>query len=154
MKHAWGCLLVVAACGPSGEPMKGSVAFTYGTSKPKLAFGAAVASKDTPGQMVVQMGDDNLDCGTDLADSGITFNPPEGTYVYFLVDATTPGTNASAAISVQKSSSNNININESTGSVTIDTVMPRVTGSLTFDTTDQTIGDISVSGNFDIKRCF
>jgi hypothetical protein len=154
MKHAWGCLLVVAACGPSGEPMKGSIAFTYGTSMPKMAFGAAVASKDTPGQMVVQMGDDNLDCGTDLADSGITFNPPSGTFVYFLVDATTPGSDASAEISVQRSSSNSLSINEAGGTVTIDTVMPRVTGSLTFTTTDMDVGEISVSGNFDIKRCF
>lgn len=144
----------MAACGPSGEPMKGSVEFTYGTSKPKLQFGAAVASKDNPGQMVVQMGDDNLDCGTDLADTGITFNPPQGTYVYFLVDATTPGTDANAFVSVQRSSSNSVSINEASGSVTIDTVMPRVTGSLTMMTTDMDIGDIAVSGNFDIKRCF
>jgi len=43
---------------------------------------------------------------------------------------------------------------EASGTVTIDTVMPRVTGSLTFMTTDQDVGTIAVSGNFDIKRCF
>ena len=40
------------------------------------------------------------------------------------------------------------------GMVTIDAVMPRVTGSLSFMDTDMTVGDISVMGNFDVKRCF
>lgn len=152
MKHAWGCLLLVA-CGTSGEPMKGDVVFTYGTSTPKMVVGAAVMNKDMPGQMLVQIGDDNVDCGTYL-DAGITFSAPSGTFAYFNVDATTPGTNASASISVEHSTGNNISINESTGTVTIDTVMPRVTGSLTFMTTDMDVGAISVTGNFDVKRCF
>lgn len=38
--------------------------------------------------------------------------------------------------------------------VTIDTIDTRVTGSLTFSTTDQKVGTISVSGNFDVKKCF
>jgi len=152
MKYAWGCLLVIG-CGTSGEPMKGDVAFTYGTAKPKLVVGAAVANKDMPGQMLVQLGDDNVDCGTYL-DAGITFSAPSGTFVYFSVDATTPGTNASAYVSVEHSTGNNININESSGTVTIDAVMPRVTGSLTFMTTDMDVGMIAVSGNFDVKRCF
>lgn len=152
MKHAWGCLLLVA-CGTSGEPMKGDVAFTYGTAMPKMVVGAAVANKDMAGQMVVQIGDDNVDCGTYL-DAGITFSAPSGTFAYFSVDATTPGTTADAFISVEHSTGNNISINEASGTVTIDTVMPRVTGSLTFMTTDMDVGPISVSGNFDVKRCF
>lgn len=153
MKHAWGCLLLIACGGTSGEPMKGSIAFTYGTAMPKMSVGAAVMNKDTPGQMLVQIGDDSVDCSTYL-DAGITFSAPSGTFAYFSVDATTPGTDTTAYISVEHSGGNHISINESTGTVTIDSVMPRVTGSLTFMTTDQDVGMIEVSGNFDVKRCF
>jgi hypothetical protein len=151
MKHAWGLLLVIG-CGSSGEPMKGDVMFTYGTDHPKMAFGAAVQNKDTPGEMVVQIGDDNVDCGTYL--DALTFGGPSGTFVYFSVDATTPGANAQAYVSVEHSTGNNVKINESDGTVTIDATTPRVTGSLTFTTTDTDIGDIAVMGNFDVKRCF
>jgi hypothetical protein len=151
MKHAWGLLLVIG-CGSSGEPMKGDVMFAYGTDHPTMAYGAAVQNKDTPGEMVVQIGDDNVDCGTYL--DALTFGGPSGNFVYFSVDATTPGTNAQALISVEHSTGNHIKINESDGTVTIDATTPRVTGSLTFTTTDTDIGDIAVSGNFDVKRCF
>jgi len=152
MKHAWGCLLL-AACGTtSGEPMKGNIAFSYGTSMPKMSVGAAVEDMDTPGHMVVMMGDDNVDCSSDF--SGISFGGPSGTFVYFSVDATTPGTDANAEISIEHSTGSHISINGTGGMVTIDTVMPRVTGSLSVTTTDDQVGAISVSGNFDIKRCF
>ena len=149
MKHAWGWLLLAACGGTSGEPLKGSIAFTYGTSMPKMTVGSAVEKKDMPGKMVVQIGDDNVDCGTDLDNSFAS-----GTFVFFTVDATTPSTDANAAIAVEHSSGGNISLNEAGGNLTIDTVMPRVTGSLTFETTDQDVGTISVSGNFDVKRCF
>jgi len=151
MKHAWGLLLVIG-CGASGEPMKGDVMFTYGTDHPKMAFGAAVQNKDTPGEMLVQIGDDNVDCSTYL--DAFSLGGPSGNFVYFSVDATTPGTQTAAAVSVEHSTGNNVSVNESDGSVTIDATTPRVTGSLTFTTTDTTVGDIAVSGNFDVKRCF
>lgn len=151
MKHAWGLLLVIG-CGSSGEPMKGDVMFTYGTDHPKMAFGAAVQNKDTPGEMVVQIGDDNVDCSTDLNSFG--FGGPAGNFVYFSVDATTPATVADATISVEHSTGNHVSINESNGTVVIEATTPRVTGNLTFMTTDQDVGDIAVSGNFDVKRCF
>ena len=151
MKHAWGLLLLIG-CGASGEPMKGDVMFAYGTDHPNLAFGAAVEDKDTPGAMLVQFGDDNVDCGTDLNSQG--FGGPSGNYVYFSVDATATGPQADAYITVEHSTGNHISINESSGTVTIDTNTPRVTGSLTFMTTDNEVGDITVSGNFDVKRCF
>ena len=156
MKHAWGLLgivVCVAACGSSGEPMKGDIMYTYGTGHPKMVVGAAVKNKDTPTEMIVQLGDDNVDCSTDLSQLTL-IGGPSGTFVYFSVNATTPGTNASASISAQHSSGNNTNINEGTGSVTIDTIDTRVTGSLTFSTTDQTAGTIAVTGNFDVKKCF
>jgi len=153
MKHAWGLLLVVAACGPSGEPMKGDIMYTYGTSHPKIAFGAAVEDKNTPGQMLVELGDDNVDCGTNFG-SFVLIGGPSGTFVYFSVSATTPGADANAYISAQHTDGGHTSINESSGMVTIDTIDTRVTGSLTFSTTDQDVGAITVSGNFDVKKCF
>ena len=138
-------------CGAEGEPMKGDVMFTYGTDHPKMAFGAAVQNHDTPAETLVQIGDDNVDCSTYL--DALSFGGPSGNFVYFSVDATTPGTVATAAVSVEHSTGNHVSINESDGMVTIDTTH-RVTGSLTFTTTDQTVGTIAVSGNFDVKRCF
>ena len=153
MKHAWGLLVIVAACGTSGEPMKGDIMYTYGTDHPKMAYGAAVEDKQTPGNMLVQLGDDNVDCSTNL-DEFVLIGGPSGTFVYFSVSATSPGIDANAFISAQQSNHSHTNINESSGMVTIDTIDTRVTGSLTFSTTDQTVGEISVSGNFDVKKCF
>ena len=153
MKHAWGLLVMVAACGSSGEPAKGDIMYTYGTSHPKMSYGAAVQDKQTPGQMLVQLGDDNVDCSTNLGDF-VLIGGPTGTFVYFSVSATTPGTNASVSINAQQTNGNHTSINESSGSVTIDTIDARVTGSLTFSTTDSTVGTISVAGNFDVKKCF
>ncbi len=48
----------------------------------------------------------------------------------------------------------NIKLNSGTGMVTIDTIDPRVTGSVTFDTNDQDVGAITASGSFDVVRCF
>ena len=151
MKHAWGLLLLIG-CGTSGEPAKGDVMYTYGTDHPKMAFGAAIENKDTPGEMLVQIGDDNVDCDTDLNSFG--FGGPSGNFVFFSVDATTPGAHPDAFVTVEHSTGRNTSLNESNGSVTIDTTMPRVTGSLTFMTTDSDVGEIAVSGNFDVKRCF
>jgi|SRR3569623_90137 len=153
MKQAWGLLVMVAACGTSGEPMKGDIMYTYGSSHPKMVVGSAVEDKQTPGQMLIQLGDDNVDCSTNL-DNFVLIGGPIGTFVYFSVNATTPGTDTSATISAEQSSRNNTSINESSGTVTIDTIDTRVTGSLMFSTTDQDVGTISVSGNFDVKKCF
>src|SRR4051812_43595482 len=152
MKHAWGLLLVIGCGGTSGEPMKGDVMFTYGTDHPKMAYGAAVQNMDTPTEMLVQIGDDNVDCSTYL--DQLSFGGPAGNFVYFNVDQTASGPVANATVSVEHSTGNHISINESSGTVTIDSTTPRVTGSLTFMTTDQDVGDIAVMGNFDVKRCF
>jgi hypothetical protein len=145
-------LLAAAGCGTSGEPMHGDVAVQYGAASPKLVVGAAVIDKNTPGNMLVELGSDNVDCGTYI--DGIELGFPSGVYVYFSASATTPGTDAQGYVEVMKSSGNNVNINGAGGSVTISTIDTRVTGSLTFMTTDANVGMISVSGSFDVKRCF
>ena len=153
MKQAWGLLLAVAACGPSGEPMKGDIMYTYGSSHPKMVVGAAIEDTQTAGNMLVELGDDNIDCSVNL-DRFVLFGGPAGTYVFFSVNATTPGTDANVFISAEQATHSSTNINEASGTVTIDTIDTRVTGSLTFSTTDDKIGTISVSGNFDVKKCF
>jgi hypothetical protein len=150
MKHAWGCMLLVA-CGTSGEPMNGDITLMYGDSSPKLIVGAAVEDTDAPGQMLVEMGDDNVDCDTNF--SQLSFGV-SGTFVYFSVDATTPGTQSDLFVTVLRSSGNHLSSNSTDGTVTIDTVSPRVTGSIMFETTDNDVGPITVNGSFDVKRCF
>lgn len=132
--------------------MKGDVTVMYGTASPKLVVGSAVVDKNTPGHMLVQLGTDNVDCSTFI--NGIEIGFPEGTYVYFSADASTPGTDPQAYVDVMKSAGNNVNIDSAAGSVTIATIDTRVTGSLTWTTTDDKVGTISVSGGFDVKRCF
>jgi hypothetical protein len=142
-----------AACGTSGEPMTGDVVFHYGTDTPELVVGAAVMDTNQAGNMLVQLGSDNVDCDTYL-DVFFSLDYPSGSFVYFSVDSATPGTVTDAAISVAKSNNNHTSINLGSGSITIDAVSPRVTGTLTATLTDETVGAIDVSGSFDVKRCF
>ena len=146
-------LTLLAACGTSGEPMSGDVVFHYGTDTPMLVVGTAVMDTNQAGNMLVQLGSDNVDCDTYL-DVFFSLDYPSGSFVYFSVDSMTPGTVTDAAISVAKSDNNHTSINLGSGSITIDAVSPRVTGSLTATLTDDTVGTIDVSGGFDVKRCF
>ena len=144
--------LLLVGCGTSGEPMKGDVTVHYGSSTPKMEVGTAVPAQDDPNKMLVQFGTDEVDCDTYL-DVFLDFDLPHGTYVYFVVDRA-PGAHAQTEVNAMKSTSSSININGTTGMVTIDGVDPRVTGSVSFTTTDDEIGEIAVSGTFDVKRCF
>jgi hypothetical protein len=129
----------------------GTVNITYGDSAPKLVVGAAVQSRDAPAKMLVQIGSDNVDCDTYL-DNFEDLTPPHGTFVWFQAEKTPGMTNTSVA--VMKSSSNSVAINESTGTVVVTTADARVTGQVTFATTDEEVGMILVSGTYDVKRCF
>ncbi|MBA3503264.1 MAG: hypothetical protein M4D80_21385 [Myxococcota bacterium] len=147
-------LVLLVGCGgggTSGEPIMGTVSLTYGDSKPKMVVGAAVQNKNVVGEMLVQIGSDNVDCESYL-DVFLDFDVPSGTFVYFRAPKLA-GT-ANGAVSVMKSSSNSVSINEGTGSFTIDTIEPRVTGTITFATVDEDVGNILVAGTFDVKRCF
>lgn len=132
--------------------MKGDVTVHYGSSTPKMEFGTAVVAEDNPNQMLVQFGSGGVDCGTYL-DVFLDFDLPHGTFIYFVVDQA-PGMHAQTSISAMKSTSNSININGGTGSVTIDAIEPTVTGRVTFSTTDDEAGAITADGTFDVKRCF
>jgi hypothetical protein len=145
-------LATLAACGDSGEPMKGDVTVHYGSSNPSMKYGTAVAAEDNPDQMLVQFGSGDVECDTYL-DVFLDFSLPSGTFVYFVVDRT-PGVHANTSVSTMKNTSNSTSINTSSGSVTIEGVEPRVTGRVTFHTTDDEIGEIMVDGTFDVKRCF
>ncbi len=150
------CLLLglcgLSGCaGDSGEPLIGDVTIHYGSSTPKLDVGAAIQDTSVPGSMLVQIGSDAVDCGTNFGD--FSFDGPQGTFVYFSVDKV-PGVHASASVNAMKVSGNSINIHGTSGAVTITAVDPRVTGTVMFTTTDQKAGEIAVSGSFDVKRCF
>jgi hypothetical protein len=152
MKHGWLCVLAIAACssGPSGEPAHGTATVMYGATSGKMVVGSAISDASMPANMVVQLGNDNVSCGTNLDNEF----PPQGLYAYFSVDKTTPGTAANADVTVVNASGNNINVELSSGMVTIDSIDTRVMGSIMFTVMSQTDGTISVSGSFDVKKCF
>ena len=129
----------------------GTVTITYGSDQPKLAVGAAVQSRDAPTKMLVQLGTDNVDCDSYL-DDFTDLTPPHGTFVWFYADKAPAMANTS--ISVMKSASNHVSINESSGTVVVSTADARVTGQVTFATNDMDVGMILVAGSYDVKRCF
>ena len=132
--------------------MMGTVALDYGGSKPKMVVGAAVNTMDSTTRMLVQMGSDNVDCDTYL-DVFLDFDAPHGSFIYFDVDKTQMGSK-NGTVSVEKSSSRNVSVTTGPGVITIDSIEPRVTGSVTFAITDPEAGMITVAGTFDVKRCF
>lgn len=149
----------VVACGggTSGDPLMGTVSLSYGSEKPKMVVGSAVQHENTPGDMLVQIGSDNVDCNTFL-DVFLDFSTPEGHFIYFSADKAMTGTFTNKSIDVMKSSDNSTSINGSTGSYTIDSLGAaagdRVTGSVMVTTTDEEVGTITAMGTFDVKRCF
>jgi hypothetical protein len=153
MRHL--VLVLAIGCGgggTSGEPIMGTVSLDYGGSKPKMVVGAAVEVPDVPAKMLVQIGSDNVDCGTYL-DVFLDFDVPKGSFIYFNVDKTATGM-ISGSVAVMKSTSNSVSINEGPGTITIDSNGPRVTGTVTYTTVDEDVGNIFVAGTFDVKRCF
>src|ERR1041385_7797758 len=148
----WGllALLCLSACGPAGEPMSGDIAVHWGNDSPKMVVGTAVQDQNAPANMLVQLGSDNVDCGTYL-DELILIGGPTGTFVYFSVDKTTPAAVPSVFVSVEQATSHSSDSFSSAGTVTIDSIGDRVKGSVTFTTTDDMIGTISAMGSFDVK---
>jgi hypothetical protein len=152
MRRILAALVCVGCGGIEGEPIEGTIAMQYGDSAPELVVGAVVQDENVPEEMLVQIGSDNVDCDTYL-DTFFSFNTFGGHFVYFSVPKV-PGTNDMAFVSAMRSEDDTTKINTSQGVVTIDTVEPRVTGTVTFDTTDEEVGEITVSGSFDVLRCF
>jgi hypothetical protein len=140
---------MLAACG-SGEPMSGTIAVQYGSDNVAMEVGAVVVDDSDPNQMLVQMGSREIDCDTQL-DS--LFGVPRGTFVFFSIDQAA-GTYMATTVSAARREGNSISVNISSGDVIIDAVGERVTGSVTFETTDDEVGTISVSGTFDVFKCF
>jgi len=74
--------------------------------------------------------------------------------VYFSVNKTTPGTDTMAFVTAETSSGNHIDADSTNGTVTIDAIDARVTGSVTFSSSTQDVSTITANGTFDVKRCF
>jgi hypothetical protein len=152
MRHLWLMIFALGCGGTSGESIKGDISIEYGSSSPKLVVGAAVQSELAPDEMLVQIGSDNVDCDTYL-DRFLDFNLPSGTFVYFNVDKVAASYPQGTVATMHKAD-NSTSIHEGSGSIVIDAVEPRVTGQVTFTTTDDELGTISVTGSFDVVRCF
>jgi hypothetical protein len=149
--------LLAIGCGtstPAGTPQNGNATLQYSGATSKLTAGSAIMdtnSGSSAPMMLVQLGTDAVTCDVDL--TGQTF-PPQGKYVYFDVDPTTPMAYTDATVGVVSSSSNNIDVAESSGMVTVTSIDTRVMGSVTFNDTTQEAGAIAVTGTFDVEKCF
>ncbi len=97
MKRLAFALVVLAACGEDGEPLKGDVTVNYGSSKPSMKYGTAVAAEDSPTQMLVQFGSGGIDCDTYL-DVFLDLSLPDGTFIYFVVDRAPASARAERAV--------------------------------------------------------
>jgi hypothetical protein len=138
--------------GGSGEPQNGNAMVVFNTRTEVMDVGAAIADSADPTKMIVQLGSDHVTCSLDLA-HGNSF-PPQGSYIYFQFDKTTPGTDTMASMVTVDFSGSQININEGSGTAHVTAIDTRVTGDLTFTKTDGPGAPINASGTFDVKKCF
>ena len=145
-----GIVVALIGCGDSGEPIEGTITIGYGEDTVTPDVGAALRVADAPTQTAILIGTDAVDCGTDLD----TFFE-KGTFVQFDVDNTAPATYSDTSISVIKITARSFSLNGAFGTVVIDSIgADRVTGSVSFSTTDEDVGAITVMGTFDVIRCF
>jgi hypothetical protein len=158
MRLTWLAFGVLAiGCGtstPAGTPQNGNATLQYGSATSKLTAGSAImdtSSGSSSPMMLVQLGTDGVTCDIDL--TGQMF-PPQGKYVYFDVDPATPMAYPDANVGVISSSSNNLDVAESSGTVTVTSIDTRVMGSVTFNYSTQEAGAIAVTGTFDVEKCF
>lgn len=141
-------LAAVPACGAEdGEPIGGDVTITVGDEVIEPTVGAALPDDQDPTKALIVVGTRDISCATT-----ITTPLKRGTYLMFSIDpAVGMQTVFTSVIRVESSGSH---LNGSSGEVTIDSVEDRVTGSVTFDTTDDEVGPITAAGTFDVLRCF
>lgn len=154
MKYAWLCALAIGCSGGSsgGEPQLGDATLQWGPSPKMMATGAAIMDPKNAGKMRIQLGADHVSCSTDL-DKNL---PPQGDYVYF---STAPATGAdpNATVTVIHYAGSHINLDITGGQSQIDAVSDRVMGTITFSTTDSDAGTpdtVTMTGSFDVKKCF
>lgn len=152
MNKAWLWVFAIG-CSSSGggEPQLGDATLNWGSTAIHMSTGAAILDTSASGSMRVQFGNDNVDCKTDLDKT----EPPAGSYVYFTAPMVT-GAVANADVTIIKFSGNHISIDITGGMANIATLDTRVTGTLTFMTTDTdaTPNTVTMTGGFDVKKCF
>jgi hypothetical protein len=146
-------LALAAGCGGGGgEEVTGTLAIDWGDEHVVAETGAAIENPDEPGQMVVAMGNLDMDCG--WYDDRIK----NGTAVTFLLDPPEQATGAyTPLISVLHVEGDSLSINGSTGTLNISAFGDRIVGDLDMDTTDDDNGVITVitaTGTFDVINCF
>jgi hypothetical protein len=150
MRHAWLWIFAIG-CGSSsngGEPQLGDATLNWGSQAIHMSTGSAIMG--TAG-MQVQLGNDSVDCKTNLDQT----EPPPGSYVYFSVPPAV-GATAMADLTIVKFTGNNISIDVTQGMANIASLDTRVMGTLTFTTTDSMASPntVTMTGAFDVKKCF
>ena len=67
MRHAWLLLLVgCSSSNPPHEPQMGTATVQYGSAMGAMKVGAAILDPMTAGNMIVELGSDNVDCTVNL----------------------------------------------------------------------------------------
>lgn len=141
-------VLAAAACGgDDGEPISGTITISVGGDAIAPTVGAAIEDADSPGSALVILGTRDINCGTDL-ESALK----AGTYLSFSLEPTEGA--QQVFMSVIRVTGGSFHLNGSSGDVNVDGFADRITGDLTFSTTDDDDGEITASGTFDVLRCF
>jgi hypothetical protein len=141
-------VLGVAACGgEGGEPISGTLAIDVGGEVTTPTVGAAIPDS---GALLAIFGTREIDCDTTVQD-----NLERGVYLSFAIDPATLGAQM-PFVSVIRVVPGGTHLNGGPGDLVIDAVDNRITGSVTFATTDVTDeGDIPITatGTFDVLSC-
>lgn len=154
MKYAWLCAFAIGCGGGSsgGEPQLGDATLQWGPTPKMMETGAAIKDPKNAGQMRITLGNDHVGCSTDY---DMNF-PPPGDYVYFSVAPQT-GPTPSVSVTIIHYAGKTLNLDITSGDATISAVSDRVMGNVTFMTTDDMAGTpntVTMTGSFDVKKCF
>jgi len=140
----------LAACGATAaEPIGGDIAITIDGEVIVPTTGAAIRDTDAT-KLVVVIGTRDISCDTTLGSPLHT-----GTYVSMRI-AREVAAQTDAMVSVIRVDSGGTLVNGAPSDVVIDQLEGRVTGSLTFETQDDSDGTIvtlGVAGSFDVVDC-
>src|SRR2546423_2759721 len=152
----WLLALLTACAGQSGDPIGGDVVIHVGDQTITPSVGALVpgppGNASNPATLLLVLGTRDISCNTSI-------NTPlhPGTYLTITFQAAAradiPTGMSAPFVSVTRVVNGGAHLDGATGSVTIDGVGDRITGSVTFTTTNADVGTIDAMGSFDVTGC-
>jgi hypothetical protein len=153
----WLAIALLTGCaGQTGDPITGDIVIHVGDQTITPSVGALIAgppaSDTNPATLLLVLGTRDISC--DFSTS-TPLHP--GTYLTITFQAAAradiPTGMSAPFVSVTRVVTGGAHIDGATGSVTIDGVADRITGSVTFTTTNADVGTSSAMGSFDVTGC-